>query len=61
MTIKNPMSIKEACQWILGRARADSITRDMGIRWTISAAIAAARTTDKPEALAALRPYRRGN
>lgn len=49
------MSVEEACRWILGRKIADAIIDDMGLRWTIVTAMAAATTNDNPEAIKALR------
>lgn len=51
------MTIDEACCAILGDEAATSITLDMGIRWTVVAAMAAAKTSDDPEALAAIRRH----
>lgn len=49
------MSVEEACRWILGRNFADNLIRDMGLRWTIVSAMAAAKENDNPKAIEALR------
>ncbi len=50
-----PMSVEEACRWILGRKIADTLNAEMGLKWTIVAAMVEARENDNPEAIAALR------
>jgi hypothetical protein len=49
------MSVEDACRWILGRHRADSLIAEMGLRWAIVAAMAQATQNDNPEAVDALR------
>ncbi len=53
------MSIEEACRKILRPAVADSLIRELGLKWTIAVAMAAARTSDDPEAIEAIRDYNR--
>jgi hypothetical protein len=49
------MSVRDACVSIMGRELADAIIADQGLHWCVVAAVAGARTTDDPEALAVLR------
>ena len=49
------MSVEEACHRILGSRVAEAIISDQGLRRAIVAAMAAARDTDEPEALDAIR------
>lgn len=49
-----PMTLDQALESVLGRDAARSMTRDMGRHWTIVAALAAAKTSDDPRAIAAL-------
>ncbi len=48
------MNIREACASIMGDALARDIIADMGIHWAVVAAMAEARTSDDPAALAAI-------
>ena len=57
MSEAQEMSVEEACRLILGRACADAITGDMGLHWTIVAAMSAATTDDDPRAIATLREH----
>ncbi len=51
------LTIEEACASILGDELAHSIIMDMGVHWAVVAAMADARTSDDPAALAAIRAH----
>lgn len=51
------MSLETACSRIMGDELAVKMIADMGLRWTIVAAVAEARKSDDPEALAELTKY----
>ena len=51
------MTIQEACASIMGRKLAEAITNDQGIHWCVVAAMAEARVSDDPRALATLRKW----
>ena len=48
------MNIREACESILGKELAAGLIADMGIHWAVVTAMAEARKTDDPAALAAI-------
>lgn len=48
------MSLEDACAAILGDEAAAAVMLDMGLQWTVVAAMAAARPSDDPAALAAI-------
>ena len=50
------MTLSAACRAILGPA-SDRIEAQQGLRWAVVAAMAAARTSDDPEALRTLREH----
>lgn len=50
-------TVEEACKAILGEEVADEIIKDMGLHWAVAGAVAAARTTDNPQAIAILRGH----
>ena len=52
---KTRMSVEEACRAILRPVVADRVIAKMGLRWAIVTAMAAARTTDDPEAIEVIR------
>lgn len=51
------MTVEDACRSILGAEPADAIISDMGLNWAVPAAMAAARMSDDPEAINALRQH----
>ncbi len=51
------MSLFNACRSILGRERTAQLAHDMGLKAAIVAAVAAAKESDNPEAIAALLEY----
>ena len=51
------MDIETAVRTILGAKLANSIIADMGVHWAVVAATADARTSDDPEAIAAIRAW----
>jgi len=52
------MNIREACSSIIGDDLARSIIDDMGIHWAVVAAMAEAKTSADPAALAAIDAWR---
>lgn len=51
------MTIEEACCSIMGDKLANAIIMDQGVHWAVVAAMADARTSHDPEAIATLRAY----
>lgn len=51
------MTLEQACAAVLGKKAAEAIIKDQGLAWCAVAAIAAAKTSDPPQALKALRSY----
>ncbi len=52
------MNIREACCSIMGEKLARTIIADQGIHWAVVAAMAEAKTSDNPAALAAIDTWR---
>ena len=48
------MNIREACASIMGEKLARAIIADQGIHWAVVAAMAEAKTSDDPAAIAAI-------
>lgn len=55
MQTKGEMTIEEACHSILGGEVAHAIITEQSLEWAIVAAMAAARTSHPPEAIAAIK------
>lgn len=51
------MNIREACDRVLGKELAASITDDMGLRWAVVAAIADCKVSHGPAVKAAFDAY----
>ena len=51
------MNIREACASIMGEELARTIIADQGIYWAVVAAMAEAKTSDDPAALAAINAW----
>lgn len=51
------MNIREAVSAIIGDKAARAIIADQGLHWAVIAAMAAAKTSDDPRAIAAIRAW----